>query len=214
MPENADPSESVRRNLQGRLNRLDSQPTLLLRAAFLADPPWEFGDPSRRLVPASARIRMCERELSIRRLHPPSRRPASGGWIWGSSRRLKSRRKIQNFPSNPSSRPMAVRVGGQRKRARSKIRLIFDQPLALRRIQLHFLEPKCVRLQQFTLHWLTSDGGNPREIVRQQWNFSPAGSTSELEDYEVNLEGASALELEIKPDSPTMKHWQHSPPGE
>ena len=86
------------------------------------------------------------------------------------------------------------------QKGEQQIRLIFDQPLALRRIQLHFFEPNCARLQQFTLRWLTADGGNPREIVRQQWNFSPAGSTSELEDYEVNLEGVSALELEITPD--------------
>jgi hypothetical protein len=39
-----------------------------------------------------------------------------------------------------------------------------------------------------------------REIVRQQWNFSPAGSGSEVEDYEVDLDGVSALELAIKPD--------------
>ena len=36
--------------------------------------------------------------------------------------------------------------------------------------------------------------------MRQQWNFNPAGSTSELEDYEVNLQSVSALELVIRPD--------------
>ena len=39
-----------------------------------------------------------------------------------------------------------------------------------------------------------------REIVRQQWNFSPQGSTSEIEDYGVGLPGVSALELTITPD--------------
>jgi hypothetical protein len=86
------------------------------------------------------------------------------------------------------------------QKGEQQIRLIFDQPLAVRRIQLHFLETTCDRLQEFTLRWLAADGGNPREILRQQWNFSPAGSTSEVEDYEVNLEGVSALELAIKPD--------------
>jgi len=81
-----------------------------------------------------------------------------------------------------------------------QIRLIFDQPLAVQRIQLHFLEPARDRLQEFTVRWLAVDGGQPKEIVRQQWNFSPAGSTSELEDYEVNLDDVSALELVIKPD--------------
>lgn len=86
------------------------------------------------------------------------------------------------------------------QKGEQKIRLIFDQPMAVRRIQLHFLEPTCDRQQEFTLHWLAANGGQPREIVRQQWNFNPAGSTSELEDYEVNLEGVSALELTIEPD--------------
>jgi hypothetical protein len=94
--------------------------------------------------------------------------------------------------------------GGPGWRASQKgaqqIRLIFDQVLPVRRIQLHFPEPERDRLQEFTVRWLAADSGQPKEIVRQQWNFNPAGSTSELEDYEVNLEGVSALELVIKPD--------------
>jgi len=86
------------------------------------------------------------------------------------------------------------------QKGEQQIRLIFDEPLSVRRMQLHFLEPARDRLQEFTLRWLTADGGQPREIVRQQWNFSPAGSTSEIENYEVNLDGVSALELVIKPD--------------
>jgi hypothetical protein len=81
-----------------------------------------------------------------------------------------------------------------------QIRLIFDQAIPLHRIQLHFVEPTRERLQEFTVRWSAADGGQPREIVRQQWNFSPAGSTSEIEDYEVNLDGVAALELVINPD--------------
>lgn len=54
-------------------------------------------------------------------------------------------------------------------------------------------------MQEFTLRWSSVSGGQ-KEIVRQQWNFSPAGSTSEVEDYEVNLDDVSVLELVIKPD--------------
>jgi hypothetical protein len=80
------------------------------------------------------------------------------------------------------------------------IRLIFDQPLPVRRMQLHFVEAERERLQEFTIQWSSAEGGQPKEIVRQQWNFSPRGSTSEIEDYEVNLEAVSVLELMIKPD--------------
>ena len=95
-------------------------------------------------------------------------------------------------------------TGGPGWRASQKgeqqIRLIFDQAIAVHRIQLHFLEPTRDRLQEFTVRWSSADGGATKEIVRQQWTFSPAGSTSELEDYEVNLDGVSTIELVIKPD--------------
>jgi len=86
------------------------------------------------------------------------------------------------------------------QKGEQQIRLIFDQAVAVHRIQLHFLEPTRDRLQEFTMRWSAADGGPPKEIVRQQWNFSPAGSTSELEDYEVNLDGVSTVELVIQPD--------------
>ncbi len=86
------------------------------------------------------------------------------------------------------------------QKGEQQIRLIFDQALAVHRIQLQFLESTRDRLQEFTVRWSAADGGQPKEIVRQQWNFSPAGSTSEIEDYEVDLDGVSALELVIRPD--------------
>jgi hypothetical protein len=86
------------------------------------------------------------------------------------------------------------------QKGEQQIRLIFDQALALHRIQLHFVEPSCDRVQEFAVRWSAADGGQPREIVRQQWNFSPAGSTNEIEDYAVDLEGVAVLELVIKPD--------------
>jgi len=51
------------------------------------------------------------------------------------------------------------------------------------RIQLRFVEPERERTQEFTIRWSSVDGGPAKEIVRQQWNFNPAGSTSEVEDY-------------------------------
>lgn len=37
-------------------------------------------------------------------------------------------------------------------------------------------------------------------MVRQQWSFSPAGSTAESETYHVDLRDVRMLELMIKPD--------------
>lgn len=79
-----------------------------------------------------------------------------------------------------------------------RIRILFDQPQAIRRIQLHFVERTSERSQEF---WLLALVDNDlREIVRQQWNFSPNGTTEELEDYTVELRGVTALELRIDPD--------------
>jgi hypothetical protein len=79
------------------------------------------------------------------------------------------------------------------------IRIVLDNPRPLRRIRLEFSETKIGRTQEFALRW-SQVGGPFREIVRQQWNFSPQGSTSEVEDYKINLDSASALELRLKPD--------------
>src|SRR5687767_5113526 len=51
------------------------------------------------------------------------------------------------------------------------IRLMFDPPRDVRRIQLSFVETETARTQEFVLRW-APEGGTLREIVRQQWNFS------------------------------------------
>ena len=80
------------------------------------------------------------------------------------------------------------------------LRLLFDEPQRLRRISLLFLEEERARTQEFVLRWSPDGGQTFREVVRQQYNFSPAGATREAEDYGVALEGVTALELVIKPD--------------
>jgi hypothetical protein len=39
-----------------------------------------------------------------------------------------------------------------------------------------------------------------REVVRQQFSFSPRGATEETEDYTVDLSAITSLELRIDPD--------------
>jgi hypothetical protein len=80
------------------------------------------------------------------------------------------------------------------------IRLIFDQPLRLRRIWLLFAESAVERTQEFVLRWSPDGGRSFREIVRQQWNFSPPETIRELEDYPVELSGVTVIELSIVPD--------------
>jgi hypothetical protein len=71
---------------------------------------------------------------------------------------------------------------------------IFDQPERLRCISLVFEENEIKRTQEFVLRW-SSDGGHSfREIVRQQWNFSPPNTTCEIEEYNVQLSDVTVLE--------------------
>ena len=80
------------------------------------------------------------------------------------------------------------------------IRLLFDKPLNIRRIQLLFCENQHERTQEFVLRWSSNHGQSFREVVRQQYNFSPLGAIREMEDYRINLDGVTILELLILPD--------------
>jgi hypothetical protein len=80
------------------------------------------------------------------------------------------------------------------------VRLVFDKPQTVRHISLGFKEDEHPRTQEFVLRWSSDGGHSYREIVRQQYNFSPPGTTSESEDYDVQLDPVTALELTIVPD--------------
>jgi len=65
---------------------------------------------------------------------------------------------------------------------------------------LLFCEDQKERTQEFVLRWSPNHGQSYTEIVRQQYNFSPLAATREVEDYGVDLDGVTALELRILPD--------------
>jgi len=81
------------------------------------------------------------------------------------------------------------------------IRLLFDQPQRLRRISLAFEENEIKRTQEFVLRWSPDSGRSFREIVRQQWNFSPPETIREVEEYHVELSDVTVLELIIVPNN-------------
>ena len=78
------------------------------------------------------------------------------------------------------------------------IRLHFDEPLNIKRLQLQFVDKTSERSQEFAVY--AGTGTELKEVVRQQWSFSPQGSTEETEDFAVNLSGITTLELRIDPD--------------
>jgi hypothetical protein len=87
------------------------------------------------------------------------------------------------------------------------IRFLFDELQRVRRIQLRFHEDQQARTQEFVLRWSPNGGQSYREIVRQQYHFSPPGTTREFEDYEVDLAGVTALELRIIPEVSGGEAW-------
>ena len=79
------------------------------------------------------------------------------------------------------------------------IQITFGGPTNIRHIHLAFRESRFARTQEFTLR-CTVARGERREVTRQQWTFSPQGSTEEVEDYRVTLDDVVVLELAIIPD--------------
>ena len=80
------------------------------------------------------------------------------------------------------------------------IRLTFDQPQRLKLISLVFEENEISRTQEFVLRWSSDSGTSFREIVRQQWTFSPPETATEVEEYKVELSNVTLLELVIVPN--------------
>lgn len=80
------------------------------------------------------------------------------------------------------------------------LRVVFDQPQTIKHIFLLFDEQERARTQEFVLLWLMEKDNAYREILRQQFHFSPPNTTHESEHYEVNLEQIKAFEIRIIPD--------------
>ena len=81
------------------------------------------------------------------------------------------------------------------------IRLVLDDPQRLKQISPAFEEADRERTQEFVLRWSPDGGRSFREIVRQQWNFSPPNTIREIEEYQVELSDVTVLELVIVPDT-------------
>ena len=78
--------------------------------------------------------------------------------------------------------------------------LAFDAPHPIRSMALEVEEREVARTQEIQLA-VSGDGGKTyRELLRQEYNFSPPGTTFEREDWAVAAEGVTHLRLVIRPD--------------
>lgn len=126
---------------------------------------------------------------------------ASGDWL-----RLDELAEVE-LTSEESTHPVEAALApgkGPGWRASSPgpqtIRLRFSRPLNVRRMRIAFEEPERSRTQEFVLRWSSARSEGWREIVRQQFNFSPAGASREVEEYRVELTDVVGLELIIVPE--------------
>ena len=78
--------------------------------------------------------------------------------------------------------------------------LVFDSPQAIRTVSLEVEELSVSRTQELTVS-VSSDGGRTyRELVRQEFTFSPPSTSFEREVWSVKAEGVTHLRIDIKPD--------------
>jgi hypothetical protein len=78
--------------------------------------------------------------------------------------------------------------------------LAFDTPQTIRKILVVVEEPEISRTQEMAVS-ISQDGGQTyRELMRQEYNFSPPGTTLEHEEWSIKADAVSHLQLRIKPD--------------
>ena len=127
--------------------------------------------------------------------------PADGeGWL--DLEKLTQVEISSEDPTHPIDLALTDRGDGWRaaQSGEQVIRVLFDEPHALRLIELKFEEHHTARTQEFLLRWSPDGGKSYRDIVRQQFTFSPPDTTSETERYGITLSGVTAIELRIMPD--------------
>lgn len=78
--------------------------------------------------------------------------------------------------------------------------LAFDTPQTIHQIVVEVEEPDVSRTQELRLSASHDGGQTYRELRRQEYNFSPPGTTFEREDWAVMVEGVTHLHLWMKPD--------------
>src|ERR1700742_3612167 len=127
-------------------------------------------------------VNWCDMRKRLVKPIPPDTTPPNEGWmdIEGAA--------VVEVTSEDKEYPVeSALVSGETRGWRAAdlgtqtIRLIFDEPQQLSRLALVFEETETDRTQEFVLRWSADGGRSFREIVRQQWNFSPPTTVRESE---------------------------------
>jgi hypothetical protein len=132
---------------------------------------------------------------------PKVPRPAAEDWLdLEHAAAVEVTSKEEGFPVESALLLGETRGWRAASSGAQTLRLVFDQPQTLKHISLVFEEEQTERTQEFVLQWSADKGGPFREIIRQQWNFSPPNAIREVEEYQLKLFDVTVLELTIVPD--------------
>lgn len=84
--------------------------------------------------------------------------------------------------------------------------LDFDTPQTIHQLVLAIEEREVQRTQELTIS-LSSDGGKSyQDVVRQEYTFSPPGTTWEHETWSITAKRVTHLRLQITPDKDGKPH--------
>ena len=98
------------------------------------------------------------------------------------------------------SGPGATRWLGAHPDVTEQIVVEFDQPQTISRLVYEVEEARCERTQEVRLE-ISEDGGRTyRQILVQEYTFSPAGATYQREEQRFNLHQVGQLRLTIIPN--------------
>jgi hypothetical protein len=78
--------------------------------------------------------------------------------------------------------------------------LAFDTPLPTRHLLLEIHERETARTQELEVSVSTNGGNTYRELIRQEFTFSPPGTTCERETWTLSIDPITHLRLRVKPD--------------
>ena len=78
--------------------------------------------------------------------------------------------------------------------------LVFDTARNVDTVSLEIEEREVSRTQELTLATSRDGGQTYREVLRQEFNFSPSGTTFEHEEWRLAAEGITNLRVWIRPD--------------
>ena len=132
---------------------------------------------------------------------PETVRPDAGGWLdLEHAAVVEVTSEAEGFAAESALVLRETRGWRAASSGTQTIRLVFDEPQNLKHISLIFEEEQTARTQEFVLRWSADRGSSFREIVRQQWNFSPPNTIREIEEYQLGLSDITVLELIITPD--------------